>query len=121
GQRTRALVRTEQVAAFHPRKARTTLAIGTDFAFRTKRQLAFSNVTNPFEGRGAIPNLPEALLTYIPGRHGQLYASIHFAVRRKITTIVACAARQVFVSRIFNAARNCASKNRGCEPVRGGN
>ena len=92
-----------------------------DFAFRTKRQLAFSDVTNPFKNRGAIPNLPEALLAYIPGRHGQLYASVHFAVRRKVTTIVACAARQVFVGRIFDTARNCASKKRGRKPVLGGN
>jgi len=111
-ERASALVGPKQIPAFHQRQARATLAVDSNFAARTDGKLALAYGAQAFELRGVIPDIIEFLSPQIPRRLGELYARKDISIRRNVTTVVACAARQVFVSLAFDSARNGAPKRR---------
>src|SRR4030088_387213 len=107
-----ALVGPEQIPAFHQRQARAAFVVPPNLASRTDRKLALAYGTQPFELWRVIPDIIEFLPPQIPRRLGQLHARKNISIRRNVTTVVARAARQVFVSRAFDSARNGAAKRR---------
>src|SRR5467141_4547187 len=107
-----ALVGSKHIPALHQRQARAALAVAPNLASRTDRKLALAYGAQPFELWRVIPDLIEFLAPQIPRRLGQLHAWKDISIRRNVTTIVARAARQVFVSQTFDAARNGTPKCR---------
>src|SRR5258708_2110578 len=101
-----ALVSSKQIPAFHQRQARAALAVASNFAARTDWKLALAYGAQAFELRGVIPDIFEFRSPQIPRSLGQLHARKDISIRRDVTTVVAGAARQVFVSLAFDFARN---------------
>src|SRR6267142_2480382 len=106
------LVSTEQIPTLHQRQARAAFAVAPDLASRTDRKLALANRAQAFEFRRVIPDIFEFLCPQISRRLRQLDTRKNISVRRNVTAVVARTARQVFVSRALDSARNGAPKCR---------
>src|SRR5258708_3334688 len=100
------VVGTKQIRAVHHRHARATLAVASNFAARTDGKLALAYRAQALELRVVIPDIFEFHSPQIPRSLGQLHARKYISIRRNVTTVVAGAARQVFVSPAFDSARN---------------
>ena len=99
-----ALIRAEQISAFHQGKARAALAIASNLASRANRKVALANPTKPFELWRVIPDIAEPLAPQVTRGLGQLHAGKDIAIGRNVATIVAGAARKIFVGRAFDSA-----------------
>src|SRR6266446_835739 len=106
------LVGAKQISSFHQRQPRAALAVASNLASRTYRKLALTNAAEPLELRRVIPDIAEPLAPQVSCRLRQLHTGKDLTVRRNVTAVVARTARQVFVSRALDSARNGAPKCR---------
>jgi hypothetical protein len=107
---TGALIGTQQISTFHEGEPGAALAIASNLASRANRKMALANAANPFELGRVIPDIIESLAPQISCRLRQLDARKDIAIRRNVAAIVARAARQIFVRRVFDSAANRAAQ-----------